>query len=57
MREGQIVFDGTPEDLTTNVARDIYGAGNNFSETATSTEIREPSAAVLSFDDAVAMAN
>jgi len=39
MRDGRIVFDGTPEQLTTGVARDIYGAGANFSETATSTEI------------------
>lgn len=39
MRDGRIVFDGTPEQLTTGVARDIYGAGANFSEAATSTEI------------------
>ena len=40
MRDGRIVFDGTPEQLTTGVARDIYGAGDGFSEAATSTEIR-----------------
>jgi phosphonate transport system ATP-binding protein len=39
MRDGRIVFDGTPEQLTTGVARDIYGAGSDFSEAATSTEI------------------
>jgi len=39
MRDGRIVFDGTPEQLTTGVARDIYGAGDDFSEAATSTEI------------------
>lgn len=39
MRDGRIVFDGTPEQLTTDVARDIYGAGADFSEAATSTEI------------------
>jgi len=39
MRAGRIVFDGTPEQLTTGVARDIYGAGADFSEAATSTEI------------------
>jgi phosphonate transport system ATP-binding protein len=39
MRAGRIVFDGTPAQLTTGVARDIYGAGDNFSESATSTEI------------------
>jgi phosphonate transport system ATP-binding protein len=40
MRDGRVVFDGTPEQLTTGVARDIYGAGADFSEAATSTEIR-----------------
>lgn len=39
MRDGRIVFDGTPEQLTTGAARDIYGAGSDFSEAATSTEI------------------
>ncbi|MCV6595047.1 MAG: phosphonate ABC transporter ATP-binding protein [Silicimonas sp.] len=39
MRDGRIVFDGAPEQLTTGVARDIYGAGSDFSESATSTEI------------------
>ena len=39
MRDGRIVFDGSPEQLTTGVARDIYGADANFSESATSTSI------------------
>ncbi|TCP23176.1 phosphonate ABC transporter ATP-binding protein [Rhodovulum adriaticum] len=39
MREGRIVFDGTPEQLTTGVARDIYGADASFSEASTSTSI------------------
>ncbi|WP_422048978.1 phosphonate ABC transporter ATP-binding protein [Shimia sp.] len=39
MRDGRIVFDGTPAQLTTGVARDIYGADATFSEAATSTEI------------------
>jgi phosphonate transport system ATP-binding protein len=39
MRDGRIVFDGTPDQLTTGVAREIYGAGADFSEAATSTEI------------------
>ncbi len=40
MRAGRIVFDGTPAQLTTGVARDIYGAGgDSFSEAATSTAI------------------
>ncbi|MGR3493804.1 phosphonate ABC transporter ATP-binding protein [Citreimonas sp.] len=40
MRDGRVVFDGTPEQLTTGVARDIYGAGADFSEAATSTDIQ-----------------
>ncbi len=39
MRDGRIVFDGSPQQLTTGVARDIYGAGAEFSEAATSTSI------------------
>jgi phosphonate transport system ATP-binding protein len=39
MRDGRVVFDGTPEQLTTGVARDIYGADEGFSEAATSTAI------------------
>ena len=45
MRDGRIVFDGTPAQLTTGVARDIYGADETFSEEATSTEIRDPQGA------------
>ena len=40
MRDGRIVFDGTPAQLTTGAARDIYGADENFSEQATSTQIQ-----------------
>jgi len=39
MRAGRIVFDGTPDQLTTGVARDIYGADASFSEASTSTSI------------------
>ncbi|MZQ88286.1 phosphonate ABC transporter ATP-binding protein [Frigidibacter albus] len=39
MRGGRIVFDGTPDLLTTAAAREIYGADENFSESATSTSI------------------
>jgi len=39
MRDGKIVFDGTPEQLTTSMAREIYCADSSFSEAATSTEI------------------
>ena len=42
MRKGRIVFDGLPEQLTTAAARDIYGAGADFSEAATSTAIETP---------------
>jgi phosphonate transport system ATP-binding protein len=39
MRGGRVVFDGTPAQLTTGVARDIYGADASFSEAMTSTAI------------------
>ena len=39
MRDGRIVFDGGPDQLTTGAARDIYGADASFSEAATSTSI------------------
>ena len=39
MRDGRIVFDGTPDQLSTGVARDIYGADDSFNEDATSTAI------------------
>ncbi|MCE0506425.1 phosphonate ABC transporter ATP-binding protein [Roseivivax sp. GX 12232] len=39
MRDGRVVFDGTPAQLTAGVARDIYGAGADFSEAATSTAL------------------
>ena len=39
MRAGRIVFDGTPEQLSTGVAREIYGADASFNEGATSTAI------------------
>ena len=39
MRGGEIVFDGPPAALTTATARQIYGAGEEFDEAATSTSI------------------
>ncbi len=39
MLHGRVVFDGTPAQLTTGVARDIYGADASFSEDSTSTAI------------------
>ena len=45
MRDGKIVFDGTPEQLTTGAARDIYGADSSFSEATTSTQIETSASA------------
>lgn len=45
MREGRIVFDGTPKELTQNAARELYGAegeGEAFSEAITSTSLPAP---------------
>ena len=39
MRDGRIVFDGLPEQLSTQIAREIYGADESFNEAATSTSI------------------
>jgi phosphonate transport system ATP-binding protein len=43
MQDGRIVFDGTPDLLTTSMAREIYGAeaGEAFNEAATSTSLGE----------------
>ncbi len=40
MREGEIVFDGVPAQLTANVARDIYGADGELDEAVTSTRLQ-----------------
>ena len=39
LRQGEIVFDGQPAELTTAAAREIYGADADFDEAATSTSI------------------
>jgi phosphonate transport system ATP-binding protein len=39
MRAGEVVFDGVAADLTPQAARDIYGAGADFDEAATSTRL------------------
>ncbi|MCB5412225.1 phosphonate ABC transporter ATP-binding protein [Pseudogemmobacter faecipullorum] len=39
MRDGRIVFDGTPDQLSAGVARDIYGADASFNEASTSTAL------------------
>ncbi|WP_417516097.1 phosphonate ABC transporter ATP-binding protein [Minwuia sp.] len=37
MREGQLVFDGAPSELTARAVRDIYGADQDIDESTTST--------------------
>lgn len=39
MRAGRVVFDGPAHELSEAAAREIYGAGEDFSESATSTSI------------------
>jgi phosphonate transport system ATP-binding protein len=51
MREGRIVFDGTPDQLSTGVARDIYGADESFNEAATSTAIPTDTTADAAYAD------
>ena len=41
MRHGRVVFDGTAKELTTEAAREIYGAGEEFDEATTSTSINQ----------------
>jgi phosphonate transport system ATP-binding protein len=53
MRDGRIVFDGTPDQLSTGVARDIYGADETFNEAATSTSIPTDTAPDRSYADAM----
>jgi phosphonate transport system ATP-binding protein len=51
MRDGRIVFDGTPDQLSTGVAREIYGADDTFNEDATSTSIPTDTTADRSYAD------
>lgn len=51
MRDGRIVFDGTPDQLSTGVARDIYGADDTFNEAATSTAIPADTGADRTYAD------
>lgn len=39
MRQGQLVFDGPPQDLTANTVRDIYGSDREIDESTTSTTL------------------
>jgi phosphonate transport system ATP-binding protein len=51
MRDGRIVFDGTPDELTPAAARDIYGADESFNEAATSTAIPGTAIAALGWGE------
>jgi len=51
MRDGRIVFDGTPDQLSTGVAREIYGADESFNEAATSTAIPTDTTADRTYAD------
>ena len=53
MRGGRIVFDGTPVQLSTGVARDVHGADDTFNEAATSTSIPTDTMADRSFANAM----
>ena len=39
LRAGRIVFDGSGDELTVDVARKIYGANDSFSESTTSASV------------------
>jgi len=55
MRDGNIVFDGLPDELTTSAAREIYGADESFSEEATSTSIESLARPAPSLEPAYAL--
>lgn len=42
MRAGEMVFDGPASDLTSDVAREIYGADEDLNESVTSTSLGAP---------------
>ncbi len=59
MAAGRVVFDGTPEQLTEAVAREIYGADglkDAFSEAITSTSLGAPKAAAAELSPSPAFA-
>lgn len=53
MRDGRIVFDGTPSQLSAGVARDIYGADASFNEAATSTALPSDATADKAYAEAM----
>ena len=54
MRDGRIVFDGLPAQLTTSIAREIYGADAGFSEAMTSTQIETTAPSTKAMADVAA---
>ena len=42
MRAGEMVFDGPASELTSDVAREIYGADEDLNEAVTSTSLGAP---------------
>ena len=50
MHEGRVVFDGTAAELTEAAAREIYGAGAEFSETTTSVSLGAPCSEVRNWE-------
>ncbi|WP_068315845.1 phosphonate ABC transporter ATP-binding protein [Polycladidibacter hongkongensis] len=55
MRDGEIVFDGLPSELSTAVARDIYGADESFDEATTKTSLAGSGATRADEGEAVAV--
>jgi phosphonate transport system ATP-binding protein len=53
MAKGRVVFDGKPDELTTDQAREIYGAGKEFNEAATSTSLHHAPKGAETPDDVV----
>jgi phosphonate transport system ATP-binding protein len=45
MAKGRVVFDGTPDELTSNAVNEIYGADGGIEERMTSTAIHMPAIA------------
>jgi phosphonate transport system ATP-binding protein len=43
MRQGKVVFDGPPTELSRDVVRDIYGAEQEIDESMTSTSLESAS--------------
>lgn len=50
MRDGEIVFDGHPDDLSTAVAREIYGADESFEEGMTKTSLGGEGASIAALE-------